>query len=135
MSIAVPEQLPSVRMPIGLLVASTLSWVWGMLCAFAGLAFLLPVLRLKFGLAAIIFAFVFFVLAVLYSVAGYMIRRGRLIGGWIGVVTAGILSVLQFIGGSNTLGPLAGFALNLSIVLLLVLNWHHLHASIRQVGA
>ena len=135
MSTSVPEPPLSERVPLGLLIASTLSWVWGVLCGFTALAFLLPMLRLMLGPTAIVFAFVFLSLAALYCFAGYLIRKGRLTGGWIGVITAGILAALQFIGGRNRLAPLAGFALNLTIVLLLVLNWRHLHASSSQVGA
>ena len=135
MPTSISEPPLSVRVPLGLLVASTLSWIWGILCGVTGLAFLFPILRLKLGLTAIVFALVFLALATLYCVAGYLIRKGQMTGGWIGAITAGILGALQFIAGSNSLAPLAGFTLNLAIVLLLVLNWHHLHALSRQVGA
>ena len=37
MSVSASEPPPAVRVPLGLLIASTLSWIWGILCGLTGL--------------------------------------------------------------------------------------------------
>ena len=73
-------------------------------------------------------------LAIAYCLAGYLVRKTRLIGGWIAVVTAGLLTLLQLVGGA-TRAAAVGLVVNIAIVVLVVLNWRYLRASSGQVGA
>lgn len=129
----------STRVPTGLLVASTLCWIWGIVCGFSGFALFLPVAKMSLGSGAIIVALVFAVVAVDYCVAGYLIRKGRLAGGWIGLISAGIVAALQLFGivgqRSISMGASVGLAINVAIVLLVGLNWRHLSTSRARVGA
>jgi uncharacterized membrane protein len=80
-----------------------------------------------FGVLLTVFAVL--VLAVAYGVAGYLVRKGRRLGGWIAVLIAGLLSAWSI----TTLNLLIVIP-NLPIVALLVLNWRHLRTG-REVGA
>ena len=129
-----PSFTPPPR-PQGLLVASTLCWLWGILMGLSGIAFLIPALGMQvLGGAAIVFGLGFCVLGGAYCVAGYLVRQMRLIGGWIAVVIAGLLSLLQLVGGATRAAGV-GLIMNLAIVVLVVMNWRHLRPSSRQVGA
>lgn len=123
--------------PLALLVASTLCWLCASLLSLAGIALLAVGLReasqadipgyALFGVLLTVFAVL--VLAVAYGVAGYLVRKGRRLGGWIAVLIAGLLSAWSI----TTLNLLIVIP-NLPIVALLVLNWRHLRTG-REVGA
>jgi len=106
------------------------------MCGFTGL-FLLTALKVP-GLGTGI-VLVFVLLGVVYCVAGYLIRKGRLAGGWMGLIPAGIFSTFTLVALIVTrpisLGTVGGLALNLGIVLSLLLNWRRLRTSRTQVGA
>jgi hypothetical protein len=76
----------------------------------------------------------FCLLAVAYCVAGYLVRKMRLVGGWIAVATAGLLSALQLVDGGTRAGGV-NLVVNLAIVVLVVVNWRYLRPSSGQVGA
>ena len=138
MSAPVTEPIHSARAPTGLLAASTLCWIWGIVCGIAAIGFGIAGLGVV-GSAAVVIGILFVLLAVVYCVAGYSIRKRRLVGGWIGLISAVLLSSLQLLavatGNHLTLSGAVGLAINLSIVLLLVLNWRYLQSSGAQVGA
>jgi hypothetical protein len=134
------EPLPGPRTPIGLLVASTLCWIWGVLCGLGGLALLIPALKIPgLGVGAVFFALAFVVVGAVYCVAGYLIRRARLPGAWLALACAGIVSALELRGiaeiRSITLGAIAGLVVNVAIVLLVALHWRHFHAAPTEAGA
>ena len=85
------------------------------------------------GVGAAVFAAAFVLLAVAYCVAGFHIRKARVMGAWIGIVCAALVSVLQLLAPNRTAA--VGLMVNLGIVLLLVLNWRYLRVSSGQVGA
>src|SRR3989442_5690468 len=117
-----PSPAASAQRPQGLLIASTLCWIWGILAGLMGVALLVPAAaRPKLGSGLAIFALASLVLGVVFCIAGYLVRKARLIGGWIGVVTAGLLSVLQLLSGPRA-GSLA-LAVNPSLIALFVLDW------------
>ena len=129
-----PPSSPPPR-PQGLLIASTLCWLWGVLMAFSGVALLIPAIAMRgIGSGPALFALGFCILAIAYCVAGYLVRQLRLIGGWIAVITAGLLSVLQLVGGA-TRAVGVGLVVNLAIVALVVINWRYLRPFSGQVGA
>jgi hypothetical protein len=123
------------RRPQGLLIASTLCWLWGILMALSGVALIIPAVAVR-GMASgpAFLALGFLVLAVAYCVAGYHVRKARLIGGWIAVVAAGLMSALQLGFGAMRTAAV-GLVVNVAIVALVVWNWRHLRASSGQVSA
>src|SRR5215813_1597000 len=133
MSTPVPESGVSARVPTGLLVASTLCWVWGIIGGLAGLGLLIPGLASALGRAGILLPFVFFLIAIVYGLAGYLIRKARVFGGWVGIIMAGLVGALELLGlttgGRPSVSALTGLLLNILIVALLSLNWRHLYPS------
>src|SRR5262245_46484498 len=140
MSAPVQSPLPT-RPPTGVLVASTLCWIWGVICSLSALALGMPSIadpKLRVGLV-IVTAIVFLVCGVLYCVAGFLIRRRNPVGGWIAIISAGFLATLELTAlatsGPRNLGAVAGFAINLAIVLVLIFNWPLLRIPNPRVGA
>ena len=103
--------------------------------AFSGVALLIPAIAMRgIGSRPALFALGLCTLAIAYCVAGYLVRKLRLIGGWIAVITGGLLSVLQLVGGAARAAGV-GLVVNLAIVALVVMNWRYLRPSSGQVGA
>jgi uncharacterized membrane protein (DUF2068 family) len=135
-----PVQPPTpTRPPTGVLVASTLCWIWGILCTLTAVALGIPAIAeptLRMGL---IVAAVFLICGVIYCVAGFLIRRRNPVGGWIAIISAGVLSALELLAlattGPRNLGALATFGINITIVLVLIFNWRSLRVDSPQVGA
>jgi len=99
------------------------------------MALLIPAIAMRgIGSGPALFALGFCILAVAYCAAGYLVRKLRLIGGWIAVITAGLLTVLQLLGGATRAAGV-GLAVNVAIVALVVMNWRYLRPSSGQVGA
>ena len=97
--------------------------------AFSGIALLIPAIAMRgIGSGPALFALAFCILAVAYCAAGYLVRKLRLIGGWIAVITAGLLSVLQLLGGATRAAGV-GLVVNLAIVVLVLMNWRYLRPS------
>ena len=129
-------QRPSSNPPsTGLLIASTLCWLWGVLVGVSGVGLLNSWYEVrKMGNGLLPFAVASCVLAVAYCVAGYMLRRARLAGGWIAIVAASLLSMLQlFTTGTGAVS--IGLLVNVAIITLVVINWRYLRASRSHVGA
>src|SRR6058998_2918209 len=113
----------------GLLVASILCWICGIICMGNPLDVALDALGVP-GLqgdkpATIIgYAIGYASLAVSYFVAGSLIRKGRITGGWIGVGTAAVVAGIQVFGlttdTENAPATTALLALNVAILVLLV---------------
>jgi hypothetical protein len=142
MSTPPAEPPPSPRLPTGLLVASTLCWTWGILCGFSGVTLLVyvPALTIsEFSTVFVITGLTFVPLGIVYCVSGYLIRKGRLAGGWMGLIPAGIVSTLTLfaiiVTRSINLSTAASLALNRGIVLSLLRNWRFLRTSSAQGGA
>ena len=124
------------RRPRGLLIASALCWLDGLLMAFSGALGSLE----DFGSTAALFDLAGCVLALALCVAGYMLRHARRTGGWIAVLGAGLFSVvwLDYLRGGRLQDapvPLAALALNIAIVALVGWNSRQLRASRGHVGA
>jgi hypothetical protein len=137
---AVPAQpAASEPTPIGILVASALCWIWGLLSGLIGIVLLVPALRLHaLGIRAIILTLRLFLAAVVYCATGYLVRKGHRAGGWFGVICASLVSASLLLGisrGSPSLRALPGLAINLAILVLLAANWRRLRAMGARVGA
>src|SRR3989442_9508198 len=116
-----PSPAASAQRPQGLLIASTLCWIWGILAGLMGVALLVPAAaRPKLGSGLAIFALASLVLGVVFCIAGYLVRKARLIGGWIAVVTAGLLSVLQLLTGARA----GSVALAVNLPIIAPVGWH-----------
>jgi len=127
------EPVTAPRTPTALVVASTLCWIWGVLCGLGGLALLIPALKIPgLGVGAVVFAAAFVVVGGVYCAAGYYLRKARLAGAWLALASAGIVSALELRGiaeiRSITPGAIAGLVVNIAIVLLVALNWRRFHA-------
>lgn len=115
--------------PQGLLIASTLCWVWGILIGFSGVALVIPAVAGRdMGAGPVFLAVMFLPVAAAYCAAGYLVRKARLVGGWIAACTAGLMSALLFLGGIRGTQSV-GLAINLVIIVLVVSNRKHLRAS------
>lgn len=158
----------SPQLPRTLLIVSTLCWLCAILLGLGGIALLAAVLldaakgQNPMALLGLLPVFALGLGALAYGVAGYFVRKGRRIGGWIAVLTAGLVTALRlpFLLPSEHDAPsvwtrlpsdappdlgmlvftinvlnLAFIALNLAIIVLLVFNWRHLRPLSRQVGA
>jgi hypothetical protein len=128
------ESVTTPRRSTGLLVASRLCWIWGVICVTDPLGESLaelgaPTPEASFAIA-MGYAIGYALLAATYCLAGSLIRRGRTAGGWIGVGIASIVAGVQLLGFRGdtemTVVATASLALNLGILLLLVFNWRHL---------
>lgn len=128
------ESVTTPRRSTGLLVASRLCWIWGVICVTDPLGESLaelgaPTPEASFAIA-MGYAIGYALLAAIYCLAGSLIRRGRTAGGWIGVGIASIVAGVQLLGFRGdtdlTVVGTASLALNVGILLLLVFNWRHL---------
>ena len=120
--------------PQALLIASTLCWVWGILIVLIGISVLIPAIAMR-GLSSrsAIFALGLCLFGLGYCSAGYLVRKMRLIGGWIALVAAVLFCPAQFVGG--TAQAVVGLVVNLAIVVLVMANWRRLRPSQSEVGA
>jgi len=134
-----PEQpLTATRPPTGILVASTLCWIWGILCTLSAVALGIPAVAEPTLRAGIVVAIVLLLCGVVYCFAGFLIRRRSVVGGWIAIISAGLLSTLELLGlasGTRNLGAAAGLGINIAIVTVLLLNWRSLRVTDTHVGA
>jgi hypothetical protein len=122
--------------PRGLLIASILCWLEGLLIAFSGALGALE----DFGSRAALFDLGWCVVALALCVAGYMLRRARRRGGAIAVLGAGLFSVAlldELRRGTLRDAPttVALLALNILIVTLVGRNWRRLRPWGGHVGA
>jgi len=119
----------------GILVAWILCWISGIICIDNPLNDALDALGVP-GLQGdkpdtiIGYAIGYASLAVTYFVAGSLIHKRRITGGWIGVGTAAVVAGIQVVGlttdTENTLNTTALLALNLAILVLLAFSWRRL---------
>lgn len=143
--------------PRSLLVASTVCWLCAILVGLGAIAMLTAVLldaakgENPMALLGLLPVFALGLIALAYGSAGYFVRKGRRIGGWISVLTAGLVTALGLpfqlsfetdaapdVATLNLAFRVLGLAftvLNLAIIALAVPNWRHLRPSSRQVGA
>lgn len=135
MSVPVREEsVTTPRRSTGLLVASRLCWIWGVICVTDPLGESLAELGAPTPEGSFViamgYAIGYALLAAMYCLAGSLIRRGRTAGGWIGVGIASIVAGVQLLGFRGdtemTVVGTVRLALNLGILLLLVFNWRHL---------
>lgn len=115
------------RAPIGLLVASTLAWLWGILFALTGLAVAIPNAA-RHGFFSFLALSLFFA-APAFSLCyvGYGLRRARRSAGWVALAVGGLLILLPFAYRATI--TFVGFGVNLAIVGLTIRNWRHLAGS------
>ena len=113
------------RLPSGLLVASTLAWLWGILFALSTLAVAIPAIALH-GLFSRSSLFVLVIAAVAAALcyAGYGLRRARRSAGVVAIVVGAFLILLPL----TYRAPITriGIIVNILIVGLTVANWRHL---------
>ncbi len=128
----------------GLLVASILCWICGIVCMGNPLdeslsALGVPGLEGNKPATVIGYAIGYASLAGIYSVAGFLLRKRRITGGRIGVSTAGVVAGIPLFGltGDTENAPVttALLVLNLAILLLLVFNWRQFDRSPPPAGA
>ena len=132
------QPLTPTRPPTGILVASTLCWIWGIICTLSALALGIPAAAEPTLRVGMIVAIIFLLCGIVYCLAGFLIRRRSVVGGWIAIISAGLLSALELLGlasGTRNLGAAAGLGINIAIVAVLLLNWRSLRVTDSQVGA
>ena len=107
--------------PIALSVASTLSWLWGILLILMMVAVLIPtVMSGEIPVAAVVLTGV----AIGFCVAGYGLRKQRLYGAWSALAAAAVWLSAQVLGGAG-LASIQGVVVG-AIVLLVLSHWKHL---------
>lgn len=128
---------PATTAPIvpskGLLAACILCWLGGTLIGGLTLWFVISETQRANPMAML--ALVWLPLAAPYCLAGYWLRKGRRLGGWMALLTAGIVSAFQLLSSSGAAILSPGLLGNLVIILLVVRNWRHLHPSARHIAA
>ena len=132
-SSAEPSVTAPARRPKGLIAASILCWLGGILIGVLAVWFVISETQRANPMAML--ALVWLPLAAPYCLAGYFLGKARRTGGWIAVLTAGLVSTAQLLAsrGAAILSPaLLG---NLAIIVLVVLSWRHLRPSTQHVGA
>ena len=117
----------------GLLAASILCYLGGILIGGVTVWFVISETQRANPMAML--ALVWLPLAAPYCLAGYLLRKGRRIGGWIAVLTAGLVSGVQLLSSSGAAILSPGLLGNLAIIALVVRNWSHLRPSTQHVGA
>lgn len=120
------DEAPRSYTPMGLLVASSLCWVSGLVALAAELLILAVGMSLPHlagwpftrGMAIPL------ILALAYCSAGILLFRARVLGGLLAVITAGSI-VGRVLHGSIQMDPI-GLWINAAILALVVVNWSHL---------
>jgi hypothetical protein len=139
---AAPSRAPFDR-PAGVLVASTLCWIVGILCALGAIGLFaaagaVPALA-QFGTVAAILVTVF---AVAYITAGVLVRQGSTVGAWIGLIISGVTGILQLFGlvaalaggGRPQITAILGPVINAAIFVLLLVNWRYFRTASADTG-
>jgi chromate transport protein ChrA len=106
------------RTPPGFIIASVLSWVWGVLLALLAmimftLGFHLPSAERSDGDLLLLVA-----MAVVYCYLGYGLRKGRDAAIRVALVTTSVISLVTILGlvVGRRLPPLVGLAVNLALL-------------------
>ena len=106
------------RATLGINIASTLCWAWGVLLFFSSIAVAIPMLVLRRSLVGPI---VILLIAAVLCYAGYGLRKRRRAAAWTAVVTCGLFALLQL--GNLTAVAVLGLVCNVAVVTLVLLNW------------
>jgi FtsH-binding integral membrane protein len=123
-------------LPRALLVASRLCWLWGIFRALTAVVLLLAGAIPTLGSHPAFWLSFSFVSGVAYCLAGYLLSKARLLGGWIAVILAGVFVTREIRGLlAGSPGAFLTTVLNGVIVLSVVLNWRHLQGAGSQAGA
>jgi len=117
---------PATRTPQGVLVASTLCWLWGVVVLLSSVALLIPAVAMHgVGSVEVLFPAAMFLVSCAYLFAGYALRRQRRAGGWSGG-SAAVLMVGLLVRSGLPGVTIIAFLVNVAIVALVLLNWRHL---------
>ena len=113
--------------PSGLRSASTLCLTWGVLCGAGGVALIVYVARTEgFTRRAVLAILSCLLICAGYCSAGYLVRKQRRLGGWIGIATASVASAGYLL--AHTPASWLGLVVNAGIIALLVTNWGELRS-------
>jgi uncharacterized membrane protein len=129
-----PGQNSPPRVASGLLIASTLAWLWGILFALSTLAVAIPAIAHNgvFSRAAL---FVLFIASLAFALCyvGYGLRKARRSAGWVAIAVGTLLILLPL----TYRAPITrvGIIVNLVIVGLTFANWRHLSGAGGSAGA
>jgi len=85
--------------PKGLLIASILCWLYGIILGVFSIGFVISEIPRDNPMA--ILGLVWLFPAIPYCLAGYWLRKGRRLGGWIAVLTAALLSAILLLSGGG----------------------------------
>jgi hypothetical protein len=110
------------RPPIVLRVTAILCWFCGGGIGLSGLVLFVATLAIgSFSLGATMLALALVATGIGYCVAGYLIRKKRMAGMWIGLACATLVSIVEMRGRTTATGIV--LAVNLVILVLLIVNW------------
>jgi drug/metabolite transporter (DMT)-like permease len=120
-----PTQPPPTRLPVGLVVASTLAWLWGILLAFTGVALTIATVAHD-GVFSSQLAFDLLILAAALAlcVAGHGLRKREREAGRDAITVGALLVLVPLLVRVQI--TIIGAVVNLAIVGLTLANWHHL---------
>jgi len=118
------------KQPVPIVVASSLSYAWGVVLLVSTVAVLLPLLSRRLALiAALAFLSIVLVIAVAYCLSGYLIHRRPSVGAWVSATLVTLTTALQLVMHLNFWGvnmkPL-WLLVNALLLVFLLTNWARL---------
>ena len=137
MAESAPPERPALALPLGLRVASIISWIWGIATAFVGLV----VFTLSFrGIPEYrdpVLLITILLLAIVYGYAGYGLWRRSRVAATVAIGISALMSLATLLGvvqGRRV--AFIGVLVNVTILGLVLMSWRHVRgAPSREVGA
>ena len=103
-------------------IASTLSWLWGILLLVSSVALGIPMASQG---GPLVLPVLLVVLAILFCVAGHGVRKQRLYASWLAVVSSIASSILLLLLRFS-ISPV-GILIGLVVTILVIKNWKSFH--------